>query len=122
MAKKVVLIDDVSGETIDDTLGGGTVRFSVEGKNYAIDLGVKNTEAFHKDLEKWIAHAAEEGGSTRGRPRGSGAGKGATASGRPKEELQAIREWAGKNGFEVSPRGRVKADIIDAFDKAHAGE
>ncbi|MGM5068736.1 Lsr2 family DNA-binding protein [Rhodococcus qingshengii] len=33
--------------------------------------------------------------------------------------MKAIREWAGKNGFDVSPRGRIKADVIDAFDAAH---
>ncbi|MDV8070853.1 histone-like nucleoid-structuring protein Lsr2 [Rhodococcus sp. IEGM 1366] len=43
----------------------------------------------------------------------------ASASGRSAEQLKAIREWAGKNGFDVSPRGRIKADVIDAFDAAH---
>ncbi|WP_332328463.1 Lsr2 family DNA-binding protein [Rhodococcus sp. YL-1] len=39
--------------------------------------------------------------------------------GRSVEQLKAIRDWAGKNGFDVSPRGRIKADVVDAFDAAH---
>ncbi len=40
-------------------------------------------------------------------------------SGRPKSELQNIRAWARKNGYEVSDRGRIKADIIDAYHAAN---
>lgn len=43
----------------------------------------------------------------------------ASGSGRSGEQLKAIRDWAGKNGFDVSPRGRIKAEVIDAFDAAH---
>ncbi|WP_082148543.1 histone-like nucleoid-structuring protein Lsr2 [Rhodococcus sp. ARP2] len=42
-----------------------------------------------------------------------------SGSGRSAEQLKAMRERAGKNGFDVSPRGRVRADVIDAFDAAH---
>ena len=42
-----------------------------------------------------------------------------TGSGRSKEQLQAVRDWAVKNGYDVAPRGRVKAEILDAFDAAH---
>ncbi|QOH56261.1 histone-like nucleoid-structuring protein Lsr2 [Rhodococcus rhodochrous] len=117
MAKKVVLIDDVSGETIDPDLGGGTVRFSIEGKDYSIDLGVKNKEEFFKDFDKWTKHATEESrstGATRQR-------RASSASGRSKEELANIREWAQKNGYEVSARGRIAKDIQDAYDEAHKG-
>ncbi|MGR6584944.1 Lsr2 family DNA-binding protein [Rhodococcus qingshengii] len=42
-----------------------------------------------------------------------------TGSGLSKEQLQAVRDWAVKNGYDVAPRGRVKAEILDAFDAAH---
>ncbi|WP_323134897.1 Lsr2 dimerization domain-containing protein [Rhodococcus sp. 3-2] len=42
-----------------------------------------------------------------------------SGSGRSAEQLKAIREWPGKNDFDVSPRGRVRVDVIDAFDAAH---
>jgi len=31
----------------------------------------------------------------------------------------AIRDWARTNGHPVSPRGRLGADIVDAFNAAH---
>ncbi|WP_455710519.1 Lsr2 family DNA-binding protein [Rhodococcus globerulus] len=43
----------------------------------------------------------------------------ASGSGRSAEQLRAIRDWAGKNGFDVSARGRIKADVVEAFDAAH---
>ncbi|MFE5644177.1 histone-like nucleoid-structuring protein Lsr2 [Rhodococcus sp. NPDC056516] len=33
--------------------------------------------------------------------------------------MKAIRDWADKNGFDVAPRERIKADVIDTFDAAH---
>ncbi|WP_198538015.1 Lsr2 dimerization domain-containing protein, partial [Mycobacteroides chelonae] len=36
-----------------------------------------------------------------------------------KEQLAAIRQWARKHGYEVSDRGRIKAEVIEAFEAAH---
>ena len=36
-----------------------------------------------------------------------------------RDELQNIRAWARANGHPVSDRGRIKADIIDAYHAAH---
>ena len=40
----------------------------------------------------------------------------ATTSGPSAREL---RDWARSNGFEVSDRGRVPAEVRDAFEAAH---
>jgi hypothetical protein len=32
-----------------------------------------------------------------------------------RDQNQAIREWATKNGYEVSERGRIPAAIVEAF-------
>ena len=42
---------------------------------------------------------------------------GISASGKSPAELAAIREWANANGYEVAERGRIKADIVAAYDK-----
>ena len=34
------------------------------------------------------------------------------------EQSAAIREWARRNGHNVSSRGRIPAEIIDAFHAA----
>ncbi len=43
---------------------------------------------------------------------------GISASGKSPAELSAIRTWANNNGFEVAERGRIKAEIVAAYDAA----
>ncbi|MFD6057519.1 Lsr2 family DNA-binding protein, partial [Rhodococcus wratislaviensis] len=40
--------------------------------------------------------------------------------GLPKKTTKAIREWAIREGREVSSRGRIPAEIEHAFDEAQA--
>ena len=35
-------------------------------------------------------------------------------------DTQAVRSWAESNGYEVSARGRIKTEIVDAFRAAMA--
>ena len=35
------------------------------------------------------------------------------------EDVGAIREWARENGYEVAERGRIPAEIKDAYHAAH---
>jgi hypothetical protein len=32
-----------------------------------------------------------------------------------RDQNQAIREWASKNGYEVSERGRIPSSIVEAY-------
>lgn len=118
MAKKVVTVteffDDFDGEKIDEGLTE-SIEFAVQGSTYRMDLRPKNAEKFHKDLEKWIA-AAEKVSGRRGRPKGAGAGAAGTK--RSKEELGAIRSWAAQNGYDVSARGRIAAEVMEAYEAA----
>ena len=54
MAQKVTvaLEDDLTGGPADET-----VRFSVEGTDYEIDLSAKNAAAFRKQLAPFVEHA-----------------------------------------------------------------
>lgn len=45
-----------------------------------------------------------------------GLGTTLSASGRSPEEMAKIREWANANGHEVAERGRIKKEILDAYD------
>ena len=51
-------------------------------------------------------------GNNRAQPSG-----GSTSADR--EQNQAIREWARKRGLKVSDRGRIPADIVEQYHKAH---
>lgn len=114
MAEKIirVLTSDISGEEIADGKGE-TVTFALDNTTYEIDLTSKEADKFRGLFQDHIAAGRKvtsrsSGASTR---RSSG-------SGRSKEELAEIRTWAQENGHTVSERGRIKQDIIDAFDAA----
>lgn len=110
MAKKVTvtLIDDFDGAGVADE----TVEFGLDGVTYEIDLSSKNAAKLRDELKKWAEAARRVGGRRRGR----------SAPGRrgviDREQSAAIREWARRNGHNVSTRGRIPADIIDAFHAA----
>lgn len=114
MAERIVrqLIDDIDGTDITEGKGG-RIEFSVQGVSYEIDLADANTAKFTKALKPYI-DAAKKVGPARGARSKLG-----TAKKSSPEHLAAIRDWARKNGHEVSDRGRIKAEIVEAFDAAH---
>jgi hypothetical protein len=114
VAERIVrqLIDDIDGSEIPDG-SGESVEFSVRGVTYHIDLSATNVDKFDKALKPYV-DSAEKVGNTRGRR------VKATTNGKSSpEQLTAIREWARKNGHTVSDRGRIKAEVIEAFGAAH---
>ncbi|TPG31176.1 histone-like nucleoid-structuring protein Lsr2 [Mycolicibacterium hodleri] len=113
MAKKVTvtLIDDFDGaESADET-----VEFSLDGVSYEIDLSSKNATKLRDDLKQWVESGRRVGGRRRGRASGSGHRGRASID---REQSAAIREWARRNGHSVSTRGRIPAEVIDAFHAA----
>jgi hypothetical protein len=110
MAKQVitVLTDDLDGGDADRT-----IEFGLDGVNYTIDLSEKNAGKLRKALDPYLTGASRVG-------RTSGSGRiGSRTVGAPsranRDQNQAIREWAGKNGYEVSERGRIPSSIVEAF-------
>ena len=114
MAERIVrqLIDDIDGSDISEG-SGEQLDFTVRGVQYRIDLSSANVAKFDKALEPYV-EAAKKTGSARSR-RTKAASNGKSSP----EHLAAIREWARREGYEVSNRGRIKAEIVEAFDAAH---
>jgi hypothetical protein len=110
MAQKTIvqLIDDLDQGTADET-----VSFGLDGTNYEIDLSKKNAAKLRDALATYVANARRVGRGT-ARPAG-GARRGRTTRG-DREQTQAIREWGRKNGWTVSSRGRIPADLLDAYN------
>jgi hypothetical protein len=110
MAKQVItlLTDDLDGGEADRT-----VEFGLDGVNYTIDLSEKNAGKLRKALDPFLNAATRVGRSGGVAP----ARRGAPAStGRAsRDQNQAIREWANKNGYEVSERGRIPSHIVEAY-------
>jgi hypothetical protein len=109
VAKQVItlLTDDLDGGDADRT-----VEFGIDGVSYTIDLSEKNIGALRKALDPYLAAAARAPRSVARRGAGSSVGR---ASNR--EQNQAIREWATKNGWEVSERGRIPASVVEAYHR-----
>ena len=109
MARTVIeqITDDLDG-----TAHASAVTFSYGGTEYTIDLNTKNKNAFDKVMKPYIA-AGTKVSARRSTPR-----KGTRSPGK-RTDLHAIREWATANELQVSSRGRIKADVIDAYDAAH---
>ncbi|WP_306359796.1 Lsr2 family protein [Nocardia sp. CC227C] len=112
MARKVIveMVDDYDGQSKAEE----TVLFAVDGVAYEIDLSKLNAAKMRGMFEQWTPHARRVGRV----PRGKAAGKPRPAVDR--EQTQAIRDWARKNGFEVSSRGRVPSEVLEAYNKANA--
>ncbi|MDQ2709711.1 MAG: Lsr2 family protein [Actinomycetota bacterium] len=113
MAQKVTvsLIDDLDGDKADET-----VEFGLDGKSYEIDLSGSNADKLRDALASYVAASRRPGG--RRRSAGAGAAAVAAATRRPsvdREQNQAIRDWARKQGMKVSDRGRIPAEVLDAY-------
>ena len=111
------LIDDLDGKPIDAGLGH-EVTFSYQGIDYRIDLRPTNSDKIEAAFAPYIKVAEKITSVSKARTQAPTVTK-KLGSGRSAEQLKEIREWAGKNGFDVAIRGRVKAEVIDAFDAAH---
>ncbi|RIJ70117.1 Lsr2 family protein [Nakamurella silvestris] len=114
----VTLVDDIDGSAASET-----VAFSFDGHHYEIDLSDKNAKRFRDSLANYVgaARPAEEPARRRGpgRPRGSRTTRSGGRGAVDREQTTAIRDWARKNGFAVSDRGRLSAGVLEAFEAAH---
>jgi hypothetical protein len=115
MAQKVTvtLVDDLDGGTAEET-----VEFGIDGVTYEIDLSNDNAVKLRDALAGYVAHARRAGGRRRASaaaPKRSGGGRASV----DREQNAAMREWARKNGYKVSDRGRIPAEVVEAYHKAH---
>jgi len=117
MAQKVhiILEDDLDGSEATET-----VSFGLDGTNYEIDLNDDNANALREALATYVGHGRKVSGTRRsngggGARRTSSAGSSSSDGPSAKE----VREWARENGHDVPERGRIPADVREAYDSAH---
>jgi hypothetical protein len=103
---QIILEDDYDGGDADET-----VAFALDGAEYEIDLSSTNAARLREELAVWIGHARKTGGRRK-----------RAASGKPASDSSTseIRAWALSEGYEVSSRGRVSAEVREAYDRAHS--
>jgi hypothetical protein len=104
---QVILVDDLDGGSADET-----VTFSLDGVSYEIDLSKKNASAFAEALAPFVAHARRVG--MPGPRLSSRSSKRPTGAHDPVE----VRVWANANGYTLSDRGRIRKEILAAFENA----
>ena len=103
------LVDDIDGSTAEET-----VSFALDGVEYEIDLSQPNASNLRKGLDEYVAKGRRIGGRAKRAP----------AKGRPgadKADTGAIRAWAQGQGLKVSGRGRISAEVAQAYRSAHQG-
>lgn len=105
----IELIDDLDGTALGGE--GVTIHFAVNGTEYSIDLSKENADGFHDALAPYVKAGRKIASNTK---RSAGRGRAQRAS-----DTKAVRDWARDNGYEVSDRGRLPADIVEAFAAAH---
>ena len=98
---QVILVDDVDGGPAAETL-----KFAFDGASYEIDLSTAHAGEFRVALAPWVSAARKTSGRTASRSSSSG-------------DTGKIRAWAKSNGFAVSERGRISAEVRTAYTAAH---
>ncbi|MEV6955134.1 Lsr2 family protein [Streptomyces sp. NPDC051183] len=110
MAQKVqvLLVDDLDGGEADET-----VTFALDGKTYEIDLTTANAEKLRGLLDPYTKGGRRTGGRAAA---GRAKTRAAAVSGNP--DTAEIRAWAKSQGLSVNDRGRVPAEIREAYENA----
>lgn len=109
MARKELIqyVDDVDGSVLeaDDV---EVVHFSLDGKQYRLDVSKGNAEKFRELLRPYM-----KAGNLVVNPRRQKKGS------RGNSDTAKIRQWARDNGIEVSDRGVIREEIVERYRKAH---
>ncbi|MEU9120092.1 Lsr2 family protein [Streptomyces sp. NPDC048506] len=106
MAQKIVTIytDDLTGEESPEA---ATHTISIDGVAYEIDLGPDSYDHLMEAMGRFLKAGRKTGRARKPRR--------AATSG---DDSAAIRTWARGSGYQVSDRGRVPAEIREAYEKA----
>ncbi len=102
----VILVDDLDGKEADET-----VTFALDGVEYEIDLSEANATKLRKALEPYVEAGRRAAGKAGRRRKAARSGGGTSAA--------DIRQWARENGWDVPDRGRVSAEVREAYAAAH---
>lgn len=100
----VVLVDDLDGSEAAET-----VTFGLDGADYEVDLSEEHAAQLRDALATYVKAGRKVGGRRRRGQRSANGGASASE----------IRKWARDNGWDVPERGRVSAEVREAYAAAH---
>jgi Lsr2 len=87
-----------------------TRAFSLDGRDYEIDLCEKHSQKFDEVLERFAERARRVTGRVSKPKRRTAAHRQRSAE---------IRSWAKHSGMDVSDRGRIPANVIAKYEANH---
>jgi hypothetical protein len=87
-----------------------TRAFSLDGRDYEIDLCEKHSQRFDDALKRFSDRARKVTGRVSRTKRRTAANRQHSAD---------VRAWAKRSGIEVSDRGRIPANVIERYDASH---
>lgn len=108
----VELVDDLDGSRADET-----VTFALDGTVYEIDLKKAHADLIRNELAPYVSAGRKATGAT-----AAGRGRAAATSRRRAQRddrATEIRGWARAQGFQVSDRGRISREVVEAYEAAH---
>jgi hypothetical protein len=92
-----------------------TVTFAVDGTTYAFELCADHLQEFRDTVGRYVGAARRADQPRRGRRRAE-----AAPARRSATDLSEVRAWARSQGYKVSDRGRISAEVQEAFEAANA--
>lgn len=115
MAQRTVveLLDDIDGRPADET-----VAFAIDGITYEIDLSAQNADQLRTSVAPYV-EKARKAGTVRSARKGKGTPS-RTANSR--ERSAEIRAWAKEHGIAVNERGRIPANVLEAYEANDPGK
>lgn len=118
MARQIVFVDDITGET-----GAETVSFGWDGRYFNIDLTMEGRDELESLLAPYLHFGQDEGKmELGGRPKKPTASLHDPDHGKhSREELDACTAWASEKKLNLNERGRIPADVWRAWRQDDVG-
>lgn len=97
-------------DDLDGTEATQTVTFGLAGRQFTIDLNDENANRLIGFLTVFVEAATEVVPQVKSAPVKSNG------------EAAAVRAWAIENGYQIGDRGRIPAQVTEAYHKAQTVE
>jgi Lsr2 len=105
------IVSVIVNDDIDGSEGAETLTFGLDGMTYEIDLSEKNRSKLEKALAPYVS-------AGRRISRSYSRSNASRAVG-PRVDRALIRAWAKEQGFTLSERGRISAEVMRRYEAAH---
>ena len=87
-----------------------TRSFSLDGRDYEIDLCEKHSQKFDEVMKRFSERARKVSGRV---------GKAKRRTTAHRRRSAEIRAWAKRSGMEISDRGRIPSQVIQKYEANH---